>query len=462
MILTAALLTVVVLGAAGLLPVLALVGSKMVSLPLAPLAGAALAALAGASCIALPGTVLMWFIVWSSVAAALSVVSLLGRPGHLGQMGREGRRDLRLLPLGGAVVLVLATGWALRTAQVANIGFDTRAIWMLHAQWLVGGHALIYSDIRNHFFVVAHPSYPPLVSAVMALGWIISGNSAERVATVTVAMVNGCALLVAGWGVIEAARRGMARMQHSARRQTLVTALGIVIGALVILTAGGVLGTYATNGYADPLWSLCAVGVVLFGLVLEPTASDLGVVAVLAAVAGYTKVEGMAMAIVLVLLVGLRHWLRHRRGPHPLRPLMVTGLAVIALLGWQLETVILGVPRDPSISGHREGSLSLRARHTWDAAVPHLHVVVLAALCGAVGWLLLRHLRHRLGLGNDLWAWVALAGAVIVLGGAYVFGPGNIDLWLYTSVDRTTIFVALLAWWMVAIWAICAGTALLE
>jgi uncharacterized membrane protein len=462
MIVDAALVTLAVLAAAGCLPVLALVGLKMVSLPLAPLAGAALAALAGGSCIAVPGTLLMWFIVWSSVAAALSVVSLLGRPGHLRRLARDGRREARPLLAAGAVVLVVAAGWALRTVQVANIGFDTRAIWMLHAQWLLAGHAVAYSDIRNHFFVVSHPSYPPLLSAVMALGWVVSGNPAERVATVTVAMVNGCALLVAGWGVVEVARRGMARIQHTARRQQLVTAAGIVIGALVVLTAGGVLGTYATNGYADPLWSLCAVGVVLFGLVLEPTGSDLGLVVILVAVAGYTKVEGMAVAIVLVLLIALRHWLRQRHRGNPLRPLMAAGLGVVALLGWQLETVILGVPRDPSISGHRDGSLSLRARHTWDAAVPHLHVVVLAAVCAVIGTLLLRQLRRRLGLGNDLWAWAALSGAVLVLGGAYVLGPGNIDLWLFTSVDRTTIFVALLGWWMVAVWAVCGTTALLE
>jgi hypothetical protein len=333
---------------------------------------------------------------------------------------------------------------------------------MLHARWLAAGHALAFSDIRNHFFVVSHPTYPPLVSAVMALGWVVSANPAERVATVTLAMLNGCALLVAGWGVVEAARRGMARIQHTARRQRLITGLGIVIGALVILTAGGVLGTFATNGYADPIWSLAAVGVVLFGLVLEPTSADLGVVAVLVATCGYAKVEGMVMAVVLVLLVGLRHLVRHRRSGRPLRIMVGTGLAAVAVLGWQIEILIVGVPRDPSLSGHGQGSLSLRARHTWDAAVPHLHVVVLAGICAIIGGLLLRQLRRRLGLANDLWAWAALSGAVLVLGGAYVFGPGNIDLWLFTSVNRTTIFVALLAWWMVAIWAVCASAAMLE
>jgi hypothetical protein len=409
----------------------------------------------------------MWFVIWSSVAAAVSLVSMVGRHGVLRRIGREARRELRPMVLLGAVVLVAATGWALRTVQVANIGFDTRAIWMLHASWLISGHALAYSDIRNHFFVVSHPSYPPLVSASMALGWLVSGNSAERVATVTVAMLNGCALLVAGWGVVEVARRGMARMAGagtgSPRRWQLLLVMGVVIGALVILVAGGVFGTFATNGYADPLWSLCAVGAVLYGLVLEPTGSDLGIVAVLLVVSSYSKVEGMAIGIILLLLVGVRAM---RRRHHVRRSLVATVIAtvigVVLLFGWQIEIVLVGVPTDPSLSGHGDGSLSMRARHTWDAAEPHLHVVVLALACALVGLLLLRALRRRMGIGNDLWAWTALAVGVAVLGGAYVFGPGNIELWLATSVNRTTIFIAVLAWWMVAVWAVCASAALLE
>jgi len=30
-----------------------------------------------------------------------------------------------------------------------------------------------------------------------------------------------------------------------------------------------------------------------------------------------------------------------------------------------------------------------------------------------------------------------------------------VELWLSTSVDRTTIFVALMGWWIVAVWALC-------
>jgi hypothetical protein len=459
----AAALTLVVLALAGLLPVLALVGSRLVALPLCPLAGAVLAALAAGCCVAFAGSLLMWFVLWSIAAAAVAAVVLLRRPGSLRRLWLDGRWELRPLVVGAAVVLGAATAWALRTIRVPNIGFDARAIWLLHARWLAGGHGLARADLRNHFFVVSHPTYPPLASSVMALTWLVSGSGTDRAAVVTLTLLNGCVLFVAGWGVVEAARRGVLHLHADPWRRRALLGLGIVVAALVVLVAGGVMGDFATDGYADPLWSLAAVAAVLFGLVLQSTTADIGAVAVLLGVAGLTKVEGTAVAIVLLLVIGLRRLLqRDRLLPGGRRLLLALGAGVVALLGWDLLMVVMGVPSDPSISGRRQGSLASRARSTWDAAVPHLHVVVLAGLCAILGLLLLGPLRRRLGLGNDLWAWAALALAAAVLGGAYVVGPGDIELWLATSVDRTTIFVALLGWWIVAAWALCASAVLLE
>jgi hypothetical protein len=192
--------------------------------------------------------------------------------------------------------------------------------------------------------------------------------------------------------------------------------------------------------------------------------SDLGVAAILLPVAGLTKIEGTAVSMVLLVVVVLRLWSRAGvgRGRRRVRLVAATAFGLIALLAWPVATIILGVPKDPSLSGTRQGSLLSRTHRTVDAASPHLHVVLLAAVCAVAGLLLLRALRDRLGLGNDLWAWLALGGAVLVLGGAYVFGPGNVELWLDTSVNRTTIFIALLAWWMVAVWALvgAAGVSL--
>jgi hypothetical protein len=156
------------------------------------------------------------------------------------------------------------------------------------------------------------------------------------------------------------------------------------------------------------------------------------------------------VAIVLLAILAVRLWLQQRGWP----PIAAAGAGVVGLLVWPVLTLLEHVPGDPSIFGARNGSLISRAHSTYDGAVPYLHVVGLAVLCSVVGLVVARHLRGRLGLGNDLWSWAALLGGVAVLGGAYVFGPGNIALWLATSVNRTTIFLALLSWWIVALWTV--------
>jgi hypothetical protein len=457
-------LTMLVLGGAGLLPTLALVGPRVVALPLCPLAGSVLCALAGACTLAIDGTLGLWFVIWSIVAAVLSVALTFLRfgPELIAQVPARLRREFRPPVLLAALVLLAAVAWALRTVRVPNVGFDTRAIWLLHASWLSHGHAFALAALRNHFDVVSHPSYPPLISAVMALAWRVSGTSSDRVAVVMVAALNACALFVAGWGLVEAARRSARRTGRTARSDHLFIALGAVLAALLAVVAGGELGTFGTNGYADPLWSLAAVAAVLYGLVLKPRLSDLGVAAIVIGVAGLSKVEGTAIAVVLVVAIAARRLLQHRPGERPVKALVALGVGVLGLAAWPVLTLGLGVPKDANISGARDGSLSDRARATIDAASPHLHVVELAALVGLAGLVLLKQRRRRLGLGNDLWAWGILALAMAVLGGAYVFGPGDVELWLATSVDRTTIFVALLGWWIVAVWALCGVSGLLE
>jgi hypothetical protein len=448
-------LTLVVLALAGALPVLVLVGPRLVAVPLLPLAGAVLCGLSAVCSVALFGSMVMWFVLWSLAAAAAGLGLLVRRPDRARHLVATVRRGIRPLMGVAAGALLVAVGWTLRTLRVPNVGFDTRAIWILHARWLSQGHAFALAALRNHFLVLSHPGYPPLVSAVMALAWWVSGTGTDRVAVVMVAMLNACALLVAGWCIVEAARRGAQRLHAGVRPERVLIGVGLVVAVLAVLVAGGVLGTFATNGYADPLWSLAAVVAVVYGLVLPATASDLGVAAIMVGVAGLTKVEGTAVAMLLVVLIAIR--LSTRRRNLGKLPLAAAAAGVVALFVWPLLTLLLGAPTDPSLTGSQRGSLAGRAHRTLNAMAPHLEIVLLAALCSVAGYFLLRRVRERLNLGNDLWAWAALLGATTVLGGAYVVGPGNVELWLATSVDRTTIFVALLGWWILALWAVCGS-----
>jgi hypothetical protein len=452
----AAIVAVGVLAAAGALPVWCLSGRRLVAFPLMPLAGSVIGAVAATCSIVIAGTLLQWFVGWSVMVATVALVIMWRRRWGQSIATHTPRLQVRPLTVGAALLLLGVVAWTLRTAQVPNVGFDTRAIWLLHARWLTHGHAFAHSAIVNPFLILSHPGYPPLVSGAMALSWQLSGDGSDRVAVITVALLNACALFVAAWGLVEAARRGAARLEIGQYRRRFIIGMGVLIAALAILVTGGVLGTFDTNGYADPLWSLAAVGAVVWGLSLPPTMSSIGVSVILVLVAGMTKVEGIAVAMIIVVVLTARLYGYGRRR----RRLLLAGFAgLVTLLVWPLATLAMGVPNDPSLRGSREGSLLDRAQRAMSAAAPHLEVVLLAVGCGVIGFLFLREVRQRLGLGNDLWAWAALGGAILVLGGAYVFGPGNVQLWLDTSVDRTTIFVALLGWWIVAVWAVCGASA---
>ena len=82
----------------------------------------------------------------------------------------------------------------------------------------------------------------------------------------------------------------------------------VVIAVGLTLTTFGVVGPFATNGYADPLWSIAAVGAVTFGLILPQERWMLGVSSILIAVAGETKIEGTLAAGAIMVLI-LARWL---------------------------------------------------------------------------------------------------------------------------------------------------------
>src|SRR5580704_9724614 len=69
----AAIVAMVVLSAAGLLPVAALVGRRVIAVPLCPLAGSVIAALAATGFTALGGTFVAWFVAVAAVAALAAI-----------------------------------------------------------------------------------------------------------------------------------------------------------------------------------------------------------------------------------------------------------------------------------------------------------------------------------------------------------------------------------------------------
>ena len=298
----------------------------------------------------------------------------------------------------------------------------------------------------------------------MAVSWLVVGNRSDRLGVVVVALLNAAAVACAAFVVVEAGRQAARRMAAGARRVDGAAArllggapalVGVVGAGLLVVAAFGIAGPYATNGYTDLLWSAAGVGALGYGLTCSGRGRDLGVAAVLLAVAGLTKDEGTVTAMVIVVLITARTLPGHkvaRRGAGPWGPLALGLGGLAALAVWPLLVRALGATVVPS--GTQPGSFDGRFHQTVSGMAPHLHPVAVAAAVSVVGALAARRARRATGLGNDGLNWVVLAVYLFLLGRTYVTTTGTVAFRLVTSVDRTTVFPGIAAWYIVAVWAV--------
>jgi hypothetical protein len=242
-------------------------------------------------------------------------------------------------------------------------------------------------------------------------------------------------------------------------------AMGVVAAVLLVFIAFGITEPFMTNGYADPLWSLAALGAVAYGLQMRTGRSEQGVVLVLLLVAGMSKDEGVVTAGALIVLVALR-WLvtmpTDRRRMLWWRPVLVGAVELAAVAAWPALMRLIHARGQTSGTFSPAGDWVSRAHATADGMAPYLHVLVLAAPVAVVGGLLLSGVRRRSGVANDGWGWAGLACGLVAVGGALVVGSSGIAAWLLTTVHRVTEFPALTGWWIVATWAVvaCASPAI--
>jgi hypothetical protein len=481
----ATILTIVCFCAAGIVPAWAVVGPSGSTLAFAILIGAVETAVAGACSLVVAWSTLPWFFIVAAGATLVSSFFLIrkrrGRSAYEGDSIRFQTLRARLPGATVFAVLSLTLAWCLAPLRVPSVGWDARAIWLLRASWFARGHDFLLVAFRSPGELIAHASYPPLISTAVASSWQLTGNHSERLGVVVVAVLNAGATLATSWVIVEAGRN-VARRQPDNRvsRVSLAEGVGIVCAVLFILVTFGVFGPFATNGYADPLWSVAAVGAIGYGLILPPNRRNLGASAILLAVSGLTKTEGTGTAVVLVILIALRYLLspspdlhREALSSRELTPDRQRVLGSIACAKWKpiaaSASVLVGVSlwpilarledatRDVNTSGSRQGTWNSRAHLTLDAIAPHLHVLLIATPVAVAGGLLLRRHRTQSGLGSDVWAWLGLLGGLSVVVGAYVTGPGNTAFWLLTSSHRTTMFATTAAWLIVAVWAVVAA-----
>jgi hypothetical protein len=489
----AAIVALFVLSAAGVLPVLALIGVRWIALPLAPLAGAIVAAVAATTYVAVGGTFMTWFVVEAVVLAAVVVVFWYVRPERRPWRLDVRRRDRhgtahRWFGIGGAVAIAAACTWCLRGLATPTVGFDARALWLMRPGWFLQSHHQLLVNLRIPDLVLIQSPYPPLVSAATAVSWSVTGNHTDRLGVVVIALLNTCALAVAAFALVELGRRfalrlsgikeadsdtmafGTAHSRRAASRHarargsaasTVPMVAGVVAAVLLVFVAFGITEPFMTNGYADPIWSLAAVGAVVYGLQMELGRVQRGAALLLVLVAGLSKDEGVATAVVLIGIIALRSLLalwRDGRLQQWWQPVAL-GVAEIAVVGsWPL-LMRIDHARGAKVAESPMRDWADRVSGSYHGMTPYLHVLVVAIPVAVVGGLILSRVRRASGAGNDWWVWAGLASGALAVAGAFVTGTGALGPWLLSTVHRVTEFPAMMGWWIIAVWAVVASGA---
>lgn len=477
----------VVLAVAGACPVVVLVGWRWYAIPIAPLAGAAIAGISVTISLGVVGSLALWFPLLSAVAAAVSLAYTWWQAGRPLRWPRRpvptGRREYPqghyVIGLLGVLAIVATTVWCLHSLSDPTVGFDARSVWITRAGWFIAPHGRFDTDMRSAAGFLPQETYPPLVSAAVAVVWWVTGTRSDRVAVEVIAVLNVCALGAAAFVAVELGRQAWRRTWAWNREpddqlvavpgatsvpagvHVIPAVVGLVLAPLLVVTAYGLAEPFMTNGYADPLWSLAALGAVVYGLQVAGGRSNYRAALILAVVAGTSKEEGAATAACIVVLIVARRLAQipaTDRWRAWWRPIL-HGTVCVALIGaWPVTVKLLGFSTSVP-PGPRVGSLVTRARQTFDGSSPYLHVVLVALVVAIVGAALLASVRRAIGVGNDLWPWIVMTVAFVVIGYTYVFGAANIPSWLSSTVTRVIDLERFLAWWILGGWAITAAAA---
>ncbi len=477
----------VVLSVAGMAPAMAVVGRRWIVLPLLPLAGSVVAALAATGYLAAGWSFIGWFVVLAVAGAIMAVLFWVCVPEQRPwrrpvSTGGPTDRWLTVIGVLGAVAVLGACAWSLRGLATPTVGFDARALWLLRGGWFLQSHHQLLVKMRVSDLKLGQTVYPPLVSATTSLAWRVAGVQSMRLGVVVVALLNSCALITASWALVRAGRVAACRLlsgeadrsaasmpgrraSASGRRSGLAFApvvIGVVSAVLLVFVAFGITEPFITNGYADPIWSLAAVGAMAYGLQAGASRANRGVTVILILVAGMSKNEGLATGSLLIVLVAFRGVVtmataeRRRRW---WRPVLIGVAELAAIASWPLVVRIVHA-RGLTSTHSPARLLASRARASYDGMTPYLHVLVLAVPVAVVGGLVLSRIRRRSGVANDWWAWTALGGGFIAVIGAFATGTGALQPWLEGTVHRVTEFPALAGWWIVATWAVVASCSL--
>jgi hypothetical protein len=447
----ALLVLAVGLGAAGILPALAVARRSPAVIFLAPLIGAGLAAVAALTELGVAG----------SLPADYAVVTAIANLAVIGWWLTT-RRSVRA-PAGpgwgwgwSTVTVAAVLGCLaipLNVLRVPAIGADPNTIWLTHTLMAYAGHHEYLTGLQNAGYQFSNPDYPPLVPAAGALAFKFFGVGNLHLAVDMTVLLTACALAVLGTGIAAAGSTGGLPARIA----------GVAAAGAICVVGFAVSGIDAADGYTDLLWAAAAVSAVIWGLVLPQSSQALAVAWVCAAVASLTKNEGLTTALVVLGLIALRY--RPLTLPGPTARRWAERAAFVALpalpgLAWAGLVRLLGVHDNFFRSASGESPVT-RAGVAITGLATHLDVAPVALGVLLAGCWFLRPDRERAGLGNPAWLWIACLGSLAILVATYMVGQIEIHAWLLSSAKRTTTFAQVLLYSDLAIWLVIAADGVL-
>jgi hypothetical protein len=284
-------------------------------------------------------------------------------------------------------------------------GWDASAIWNLRARWLYGAPDRL-RDVFSPDFPAQHPDYPLMLPGLIAHFWFALGS---RTPVVPIAI----SFVFAAAGLVVLARA-------TASRRGRVAGLG---AALLLLGTPDFL-TLAWNQYAD----LKLAGLLLVAVVLA-TDGRLAAAGLVAGLAAFTKNEGMAEGVALLVAVLVRG------GPRAAGRFLLGALPPLALLayfklGWAPPNDLVARTSLLEAAGRAPGRIPLVARGFLAELVDFPHWgCALAAV--ALAWVVRWRRRER---GHLAASFVALVLPVFFA--VYLLTPWDPRLHLEVSLDR--------------------------